>query len=265
MYVKSSILSSNHAFSTRHGGVSTNEHTKSLNLAFFRGDDESTVIKNLEIFAKSINIDPESIISLPQIHSSKVIKADKSLKGYGYYKRSFEEIGIDGCDGYITNDKEITLGVKSADCTPILFEGYKDGKVICIGAVHAGWRGTVGKIASLCAEAMIKEYGVLACDIKACIGPCIHKCCFEVGDDVKDAVYALGDDFIEFCKASESKDEKYFCDLVGINKRLLINIGLQECNIDIIDECTCCLHEKYFSHRYTNGNRGTMLSVISMK
>lgn len=266
IFEKSKLLTSPHAFSTRIGGVSCLNHTKSLNLAFERGDDGEVVIKNLEIFASAVGFDPHSVVSLPQIHSTTVHKVDYSHMGAGYYRRDFDAMEIREGDGYITNARGITLGVKSADCVPILFEATdKLGNVIGVGAVHAGWRGTVGKIAEVCVNKLISEYGASSKSIRACIGPCIHKCCFEVGDDVKNAVFALGEDFEKFCPKSGKNDGKYFCDLVSVNREILLLAGLLPENIDVIDECTCCLPEKYYSHRYSKGMRGTMLSTISMK
>jgi copper oxidase (laccase) domain-containing protein len=110
------------------------------------------------------------------------------------------------------------------------------------------------------------EVGVSAADIRAAIGPCIHKCCYEVSRDVYDAVKdGLGADFAERFVTPTSIEGKYMCDLAGINRELLLNCGLQEEGVDVLEECTCCQPEKFFSHRYSHGVRGTMLSVISMR
>lgn len=261
---RSRIIQSRHAFSTRDGGISRSDHTKSLNLAFGRGDSDETVIKNLELFAQNVGVDPKSIISLPQTHSATVHKVDGSVCGYGYYIRDDNVMCIHSGDGYVTNDKSITLGVKSADCTPILLEAYDASSVIAIGAVHAGWRGTVQRIAGVCVDMLVSEFGADRSHIRAAIGPAIQKCCFEVGSDVKNAVCALGDGYDIYIKEKPNSKEKYMCDMAGINRRILTEAGLSDSNIDMINECTCCMPQKYFSHRYSNGNRGTMLSVISM-
>ncbi len=261
MFLRSKGLLASHAFSTRHGGVSTHDHTKSLNLAFGRGDGDETVIKNLEVFAESLGFDPRCVISLPQIHSATIYKVGKENAGEGYYICEDIREG----DGYVTDERGVTLGVKSADCIPILFEGRADGEVRCVGAVHAGWRGSVGKIAPKCAEMMCREYGVEIGDIHAAIGPCIHRCCFEVGEDFLSEFYAsLGKEFGERFIAPSVTEGKYFCDLVALNKELLILSGVRPENIDVIDRCTCCEPEMFFSHRYSKGHRGTHLSVIWM-
>ena len=260
MFVKSKILRSPHAFATRRGGVSELEHTKSLNLAFGRGDEDETVLKNLDVFARGVGFEPKSIVSLPQIHSDRIFTATRKMRGQGYFIREEIESG----DGYVTKESGVTLGIKTADCVPILFEAEKNGKIIAVGAVHAGWRGTVANIAPKCVEKMCREFGADRSSIRAAIGPCIHKCCYEVSHDLYDEVArGISEDVASrFVVPSESTAEKYYCDLAGINRELLLSCGLLPENIDVIDECTCCNPEKYFSHRYSNGHRGTMLSVI---
>ncbi|MBE6684477.1 MAG: peptidoglycan editing factor PgeF [Ruminococcaceae bacterium] len=262
MFIKSKILRSVHAFSTREGGVSSLEHTKSLNLAFGRGDSDEIVLKNLKIFAEEIGIDPHSVISVPQIHSDVIYRVGRADAGEGYYQR----VNIREGDGYITDEKGITLGVKAADCVPILFEAEKRGEVIAVGAVHAGWRGSVAGIAAKCVSMLCGEYGVSPSDIRAVIGPCIHKCCYEVGEDLRKAVERqLGGNIADlFVIPRADVENKYFCDLVGLNRHLLLEAGILSENLEVIDLCTCCHPEIFFSHRFSKGKRGTMLNVISI-
>lgn len=263
MFIKSTILRSPHAFATRRGGVSELEHTKSLNLAFGRGDSDETVLKNLEFFAKNVGFDPKNVVSLPQIHSNIIYKVDRSDCGKGYFVRD----GIDGGDGYITDRKGVVLGVKTADCVPILFEAERDGKTVAVGAVHAGWRGSVAKIAPKCVSMMCESYGVSPSDVRACIGPCIHKCCYEVGEDLLSSVAdAFGEELAaKFVTGREGSENKFSCDLVGLNRYLLTDCGILPQNLDVIDRCTCCEPDTFFSHRYSGGLRGTMLNVIFMQ
>jgi YfiH family protein len=259
-FVKSSVLRSPHAFATRHGGVSRHDHTSSLNLAFGRGDDDATVLKNLEIFAECVGFDASKVISLPQIHSDRVFKVCDADVGKGYFVRD----DIESADGYVTDSNDVVLGIKTADCVPILFEAEVDGMIVAVGAVHAGWRGTAAKIAVKCVDMLCREYGASPDNIRVAIGPCIHKCCYQVGDDLLENVSELlGAEIAEkYITRDPSTDGKYLCDLPAINLHLLLNAGVLRENIDILPDCTCCQHEKYFSHRYSNGQRGTMLNVI---
>ncbi len=262
MFLKADNIRSAHAFSTRLGGVSSLSHTKFLNLAFERGDDQETVIKNLEIFAQRAGFDPQKVISLPQIHSDIIYKVDGRDAGQGYYIRDNLREG----DGYITNSPDVVLGVKSADCVPILFECFDgDNKIIAVGAVHAGWRGSVNGIAPKCARMLCEEYGVRPQNIRVAIGPCIHKCCFEVGEDfVCEFERCLGAELASEFIFPSAKQGKFYCDLTSLNKRLLTDAGVLPENIQIIDRCTCCEPETFYSHRYSGGLRGTMMSVIWM-
>lgn len=295
MFVKSQILKSPHAFSTREGGVSINEHTSELNLAFGRGDEDGVVLENLKIFAHTVGFEPEQTVSMPQIHSNTVLKVGKKDCGSGYFVRD----SIPEADGYITGERGVVLGVKTADCVPILLEGLLkcspealpkgldkglpdnlnkglpdnlpdgalDSKVVAVGALHAGWRGTALKIAEVGVKAMCESFGITPQGIRACIGPCIHSCCYEVGEDLfSEFESALGRELAEkYIVQNPENKGKFFCELSEINREILLACGVPNENIEIIKECTCCHPEKFFSHRYSNGNRGTMLNVIFIK
>ncbi len=262
MFLKADNIKSAHAFSTRLGGVSRLSHTKYQNLAFGRGDDRETVIKNLEIFAHSAGFDAKKVISLPQIHSDIIYKVDGRDAGQGYY---FCDDLREG-DGYITNSPDVVLGVKSADCVPILFECFEDdGEIIAVGAVHAGWRGSAKGIAPKCVSMLCEEYGARPQNIRVAIGPCIHKCCYEVGEDfVAELESSIGGELASEVISPSAKQGKYYCDLVALNKKLLTTEGVLSENIYSLDRCTCCEPEIFYSHRYSGGLRGTMLSVIWM-
>ncbi len=263
MLIRSNILRSPHAFSTRLGGVSTSSHTSSLNLAFGRGDDDSVVLENLELFAENAGFDAKSVVSLPQIHSDRIFTVTNEDRGRGYYIRE----NIDKGDGYITRDRGVVLGIKTADCTPILFEAEQDGEIIAVGAVHAGWRGTAADISGKCVERLCSEFGAKKDDIRAVIGPCIHSCCYEVSEDLySEMEKSLGQEMaLKYILPSQERKGKYQCDLVSLNRALLLKHGIKSDNLDIIDECTCCHPEKFFSHRYSGGNRGTLLNIIFIK
>lgn len=253
-YLRSDIIPTPHGFATRIGGVSAEAHTASLNLAFGRGDSEETVLENLSRFCGAVGINERAVISRHQIHSTAVVYADGNMCGEGYFVPTEKE-----CDGYVTDKTGIALGVKTADCVPILF---CDPDARVIGAVHAGWRGTAAGIAAECVKRMT-ELGADAKKIRAAVGAAIHFCCYEVGDDFYASVASLAGENIalEFVRPVNSK---LHADIVGMNRRFLLESGLAADNIDICEFCTCCNHDLFFSHRYTKGVRGTMLSVISL-
>ncbi len=237
-------------------GVSELPHTSSLNLAFGRGDGREVVIKNLRLFADAVGFDAEKLISVSQIHSANVRLVDGSHAGQGYLTpESFE------CDGYVTNTAGIAIGVKTADCVPILMEGYDaQGKVCAVGAAHAGWRGTVSGIAVNCLE-KLRELGALR--VRVAIGPSICARCFEVRSDFYDTVRdVLGEELRDKFVRPTDREGVWSADIKAMNVEFLKFAGVRADDIDISEDCTCCLPERYFSHRYSGGKRGTMLSVI---
>ncbi len=256
-YLRSGLLASPHGFSTRIGGVSREAHTASMNLGFGRGDEDETVLENLRLFSEAVGIDPHTVISRPQIHSPVVFYADESMAGEGYYQPAQAE-----GDGYVTDRRGITLGVKTADCVPILFEDAGAG---IIGAVHAGWRGTAAGIAAKCVEKM-QKLGADPARITAAIGPSIRFCCYEVGEDFYEAVSRMAGAGMASAFIRKSEGEaRLHADLVGMNVRFLLEAGLRKEGIDIAGECTCCHPELFHSHRALHGKRGTLLSVIALK
>ncbi len=255
VYFTSEKIKATHAFATRLGGVSTHEHTGSLNLAYGRGDSDGTVKENLCRFADAVGFDPMSVVSVPQIHSNKVMTVTRELRGNGYFVPACFE-----CDGYVTRERGVCIGVKTADCVPILLEDCEHG---VIGALHAGWRGTFSDICKNGVEKMCELGAVKEC-IVAVIGEAICKKCYEVGRDVMNAARdCMGDASQRFFSERE-EGNKYLLDMTGANKYLLMRAGLFEENIEILPLCTYEHPELFWSHRYTRGKRGTMLNVITL-
>lgn len=259
-YYYSTLLESKHAFATRMGGASTLPETASLNLAFGRGDDEATVLQNLRLFADAIEMDAARVISLPQVHGTDVLSVTEADAGRGYAKPA-----CGAGDGYVTEVSGLPLGVKSADCVPVLLESRDaQGNVLAVAAVHAGWRGTAGGIVTNAVKALRD-----ACpnaEIYTAIGPCIGACCFEVdGDCVDEFVRNLGAELVQKC-FKKAQNGKYYGDLTLVNRLLLNAAGVPDTHIDAANVCTCCHPAQFFSHRYAvkyqEGKRGTMLSVI---
>ena len=255
--LQSNLLLSSHGFSTRVGGVSRTEHTASLNLAYGRGDDDATVMENLKIFCSQISVEPEDVISVPQIHSADVKVVGEKEKGIGVSKSA-----PFSCDGYVTGEKGVPIGIKTADCVPILLEARdEENNVIAVSAIHAGWRGTVDGIARVAIEKLV-SLGADPEKIYVAIGPCIHSCCYEVGEDfVKAVKEKLGQNYDENYIISRSSNKKY-ADITKINLDILLQCGVPRGNIDVCELCTCCHTELFYSHRASRGKRGTMMSVI---
>ena len=160
-------------------------------------------------------------------------------------------------DGIVTNVKGLPILCMVADCVPVLLW---DGEHGVAGAIHCGWRSSVTDILKNALEQMGTLGAEPACT-RAAIGPSIGACCFETDDDVPQAIqtYLSGDTAGLFTRRP---DGKTLVDLRAANARRLLQLGLDPEHIDISHECTMCSHDKYWSHRYTKGRRGSQGAVI---
>ncbi len=170
-------------------------------------------------------------------------------------------------DGLVTDKKEITMMSTNADCLLILL--YDPIKKV-IGNVHAGWRGSFGKISKNAVSKMVEEYGCNPKDIEAYFSPSIRKCHFEVEDDVKtlcEDIFAYTgriDEIIEKGEIKENK-QKYLIDNVLINKILLTESGLKESNIVDSGICSVCHKDKVHSRRAEGLNFGLRSRIYRLK
>ena len=237
-----------HGFTTREGGVSKGIFS-SMNIAMHRGESNENVIQNYNILAERIGFDVKNLVLTRQIHSDIVRVVTKS-DACGLDHHAYPE-----CDALITNDAGCALVVFTADCTPILLWDSVTGAV---GAVHAGWRGTVSDIAGKTVSAMVSEFGCDPKNIRAAIGPNIGFCCFETDRDVPDAVIAqFGENAEKFIVESNGK---FHVDLKAVNALALRRVGVE--SIEISDECTMCQPQRFWSHRITGNNRGSQGAII---
>lgn len=243
----------NHGGSTREGGVSAGCFS-SMNLGLGTNDSTDSVRKNWSIFCNAAGIDINSTVCAEQQHGDniKIVTADDCGKGV-IISRDYSNI-----DGLITDRRDVTLCVFSADCIPVL---YVDTKNRVVGAAHCGWRGTFKCLAGKMVKTMCEIYGSEPQNIKAAVGAGIHKCCYEVDNK-------LYSDFYEKFPCAENAfkiiENKYFIDLPNINRYVLKEAGLDESNIFVSEICTCCNKDRFFSHRGSGGRRGLMINYIEI-
>lgn len=248
-----------HGFSTRLGGVSTHAETASLNLGLGFADDEATVRRNLALFGEAVGFAPETLVSVRQIHSSDVRTVTAADAGFGYDREaSF------ACDGYVTRERGVTLGIRTADCVPVLAAAIDEtGNPYVVGAFHAGWRGTVAGIAAEGVRNMM-ALGARVEHIRVAMGPCIHACCFEIDDRARDVFVARLGEARTRAFVMPTRAGHYHADLIGINRALLEDVGILRSHIVASDACTMCDRDRFYSHRRDGAARGSMLSVICL-
>lgn len=250
IYMSSDIIGARHAFTTRYGGVSKGGFS-SLNLGANRGDDPEAVRENYRRLCTLMGVGIDAMAVTNQVHGNEVCVVTEDDRHVCMSKVPYE------ADGLVTNVKGLPILCMVADCVPVLLW---DGEHSVAGAIHCGWRSSVNDILKNALDKM-KGLGAKPESVRAAIGPSIGRCCFETDDDVPQAIekYLSGDTEGLFDRRD---DGKTMVDLRAANARRLMQLGLKAENIDISRECTMCSHDKYWSHRYTKGHRGSQGAVI---
>ena len=250
IYMSSDKIGAHHAFTTRYGGVSRGGFS-SLNLGSDRGDDPEAVRENYRRVCALMGVGLDECAVTKQVHGNAVRIVSSADRHVCMTKVPYE------ADGIVTNERGLPIMCFTADCVPALLW---DGENGVIGAVHCGWRSSVSDILGEAVSKMC-ALGAKPESIHAAMGPAIGRCCFETDDDVPEAVkkYLNGDADGLFDRKDNGKT---MVDLRAANARRLVQLGLRPENIDISEECTMCSHEKYWSHRYTKGDRGSQAAVI---
>ncbi|HEY4787214.1 MAG TPA: peptidoglycan editing factor PgeF [Bacteroidales bacterium] len=237
-----------HFVSTRHGGVGDGAYA-TLNIGLGTEDKPSDVLMNRRLLSESVGIPLESFVMAHQVHGIHVEVVTKDRKGAGAFSR---DDALPSTDAMISNERGLCLFVMGADCVPILF--FDPVKRV-IGAAHAGWRGTVKKIAVATVQKMEEEYGCSPVDICVAIGPSIGPCCYRIGGEVIDEVlhsFGTTEGLISF----DNQESLPILDLWTTNKFQLREIGVPDRNIEIAGICTQCNHHDFFSSRHDKGVTG---------
>jgi YfiH family protein len=261
-----------HGFSARKGGVSECYGGSALNLGFTKHDQRQAVEQNRSAFLKQLDGNDEwRLITIRQIHSDLVHEVNTS---------DAHPTG----DGLITKTTRLLLGIQTADCLPILIA---DPKQRAVGAVHAGWRGTLARIAAKAVGEMQRAFGSLPGDLRIAIGPSIHACCYEVGEEVGErfhSQFAYAAELLREVRQIDPVREKYplmflsarppghgdeqpkfYLDLVAANIHQLVEADVLRENIAASPLCTSCRSDLLFSYRAEKGNTGRLLGAIGIR
>jgi polyphenol oxidase len=236
-----------HCVFTRRGGVSQ-QPWASLNMGSTVGDDLDCVQENRSLALASQGIDPDSIHDVWQVHSVKVVIAEKPHPSGSPHQKA---------DAILTDKPGLMLLMRFADCVPIMLH---DPIHKVVGIIHAGWMGTVNGIVSLTVEAMKDRYHSNPADIHAAIGPSVGPDHYEVGPDVANQVrHAFGNESNQIL--SMEKSSTHF-DLWAANTLLLEKSGVKQ--IEVAGLCTACHTDDWYSHRAEKGRTGRFGAIIGL-
>lgn len=246
---------------TRHGGESTGPFA-TLNLGRRTGDDAEIVRKNRARAASVVGAAPAWLTFGRQVHGARVAVVRNADRGAVF----------DDTDALVTNASLVPLVILTADCAAVF---YVDPVHRAVGIAHAGWRGAVARIAARTLDAMHDAFGTTPGDVTAAVGPSIGPCCYEVGDDVIDAVAAAFPDHADELliepdmasagsfRASVNEDKKHF-DLWRANELALQDAGVRDDRIEVSRLCTACRTDLFYSHRAEKGNTGRFGGIVML-
>jgi YfiH family protein len=240
------------AFSTRVGGVSAFP-SNSLSLAYFSGDSKGNVAENRRRFLAAVGVEGATIMTARQTHSVERFVVESLEQTTGPQP---------DCDAMITRLPNVLLGIQTADCLPVLIGDPKTGTM---AAIHAGWRGTAGRITERAIADMMLLHGVNTRDCIAAIGPAACVDCYEVGQDVID-LYKSEFGYWRKLLVNFKENGKAHLDVRAANVQQLRFCGFDEDHIHLAEYCTMHQNELFFSYRREGKGQpsgvGRSLSVI---
>jgi YfiH family protein len=279
-----------HAFSTRQGGHSP-APCAGLNLGFTDGDRRERVERNRQDFLAQIGAKNYTLAPVRQIHSSRTYVVARDEAGQIKYRFPGVAVAVPTAtdspagDASMTAEAGILLGVRIADCLPVLLV---DSQKRVVAAVHAGWRGALARVIEKAVGDMRHAFGSDPQRIIAALGPSIRTCCFEVGEEVVEAFhgrFAHADKFLRAIPrgpgAASDRGAIPFLsdyppghapehvpaahlDLVAVAEDQLSSAGVKPSNILVADYCTSCRTDLFFSHRKEGGCTGRQMAVIGI-
>jgi YfiH family protein len=241
-----------HVVTTRTGGVSVGPFA-SLNLGFVDGDDPRNVVENRRRAAAALGTDIGRLVVPRQAHTDTVAIVGTPDAGRG----ALDDAGAPPrTDGLATGAPGVTLLVQSADCPLILIHDAVRG---AIAAVHAGWRGALAGIAGRAVAMLRERLGCDPADLRACIGPSVGPCCYEVDEDVAEAFARVNPAGLA-CLARTGR--RAVLDLRTLNASQLVAAGIRPDRIEVARVCTRCDAARFFSVR-RDGNRTGRFGLLA--
>jgi len=209
---------------------------------------EESIDQQRRLFGSILGIRAPFLLHIRQVHGERIFVAQGPLPS----------LSAGEYDGAISRSAEVALSVVTADCLPILI--YEYNKKI-IGAVHAGWRGTVLGVLQNALAAIQREFGGSPGDCLILLGPSLRPCCFEIQQDVLEILKIKLPYWTEVVKMVQGK---IFFDLQMANLLQAREMGVPREGIWSLDLCTFCQPGWFYSYRRDKGQTGRMVSMISL-
>jgi len=243
------------AVSTRKGGVSKPPY-ESANMGLHVGDDPAAVLENRRRFCSALGINPNDLVCAEQVHGNRISVVTEAERGTG--ATSAEE-ALPAADGLLTDVPGLPLALFTADCVPVFL--YEPTKKV-VGVAHAGWRGTVSRIAETLVAALEEQFGGDVSSCRAALGPSAGPCCYDVGEDVVTA-FRESDHPVERIFVP-GDGGKLHLNLWEANTLQLERAGVPRRNVSWAKRCSVC-SDACFSCRRDGTVTGRNMSVIMIR
>jgi hypothetical protein len=204
-----------------------------------------------EAAAGSLGVTIDRLLLVRQVHGTTVaVRRNISTESWNRPE----------ADIIVSDDPEVAVGVRVADCAPLLLF---DPETLVVGAVHAGWRGTAAGAAGAGVRALQISFGSDPEHIVAAIGPCLGGCCGEMGPEVVDLFRAGGHDEAQIARwFTTGASGKPYLDLERANCDQLQSAGLRPQNIHVSGLCTKTRRDVLHSYRGDGAHAGRLLAAI---
>ena len=239
---------------TLRGEVEPRNPYSQWNLCDYTGDDALRVLNARLTFCQQMGIDLDQLVMPRQSHTTHVAVIDQDFFDADIDQ---QEQLLNDIDALVTALPGICIGVNTADCVPIALADPTHG---IIAIAHAGWRGTVGRIAQRTVETMCR-LGATSADIHATMGASICVDCFEVGDEVPQAFEQAGFDMTEIVRRNATTGKAHI-DLWRANRQVLLAAGIPADHITLPTACSRCHSDRYFSARRMGIHSGRTFTAI---
>lgn len=236
-----------HGFSLRAGGVSTPPYD-TLNLGRNVGDDPVAVARNHSLFARQVGYEPGRLYEVNQVHGGRVETIDPQVAPAQFRDRA--------ADALVCASADCAIGVRVADCVPVLLADPESGAV---AAVHAGWRGVVARVLASSVEALCALSGAPAARLLCAVFPGIGVDAFEVGEDVAAQLLASVGGASGIVRRGSGRPH---VDLARAVQVSLWGAGLAPARVELIEGCTYADAIRFYSFRRDAGNTGRHLAAI---
>ncbi|WP_170547956.1 peptidoglycan editing factor PgeF [Ruegeria atlantica] len=237
-----------HGFFSRRGGASSGIFS-GLNCGYGSSDQTEAVTVNRKRVAQAMDVTPEALVGIHQVHSPTVLTVDAPIKG-----------DKPKADAVVTATPDLALTILTADCQPVLFA---DSDANVIGAAHAGWRGALDGVLEATLDAM-EALGAKRENIVAVIGPSISQAAYEVGPEFLDEFVADSPKNLQFFANGTGDRLQFDLPAFGLHRLRQAGVGQAEWT----RHCTYSDPDRFYSYRRSThakeADYGRLISAIKL-